>query len=265
MPFDFRRFVRGDVDKQEVVDGLQEHYGPEELRIEAIDGDNWLSVPLVVNEEYFVKVITPQNALAHSLFTGTRNLGTRVAGGDPLFRSYDSPGEMAWHEFRSAREMDRAGVPSPTPLEVLPAGRNALLVLEYLPDFEPLSTHNATEDVLADMFRNLRRLHDAGLAHGDMSPDNVLLVDGDVHFIDATRIREGKETDAVAYDLASALGAAAAVTDEETAVRIASRHYEQREFRHALDFLVVARLRPGIKDRFSVRQLRKKINQETRP
>lgn len=257
--------VRGDVDTREVEGCLRDRYGFDDIEVEPVDGGNWLSVPLVVNREYFVKVITPQNALAHSLFTGTRNLGTWLSGGETLFETYDSPLEMARHEFRSARSMGEAGVPSPEPVEVLPAGDNALLVVEYLPDFEALSAAEPPQDALEDLFHYLRVLHGEGLAHGDMSPENVLLVDGDIHFIDATRVREGMEVEAVAYDLACALGTVSSVVDEETAVEAASTEYGSREFRRALDFLVVARLRPGIRQRFSVRQLRNNIRSEVLP
>ncbi|MEF8888030.1 MAG: protein kinase family protein, partial [Haloarculaceae archaeon] len=42
--------------------------------VRPLEADNWLSTPCVVNERYFLKVITGQNSLVHTLLTVGRNL-----------------------------------------------------------------------------------------------------------------------------------------------------------------------------------------------
>ncbi len=80
-------------------------------------------------------------------------------------------------------------------------------------------------------------------------------------FIDSTQIMEERKSDAVAYDLACAIGALSVALGESDTVEIANRYYSGDELRHARDFLMIARLRPGIKQRFSVLKLRKEISE----
>ncbi|MFW5928881.1 MAG: RIO1 family regulatory kinase/ATPase [Halobacteriota archaeon] len=256
-----RSFLRGDssVDVDAVGRAMARRYDLEEVDIEPLEGDNWLSVPLVVNDSYFVKVVSPQNTATHSVFTALRNLGARMWGSGPLFESFTSPGEMAEHEMAAARRMRRAGVPAPEPLDVVELDDVALLVFEYIDDFEPLSQVDLTDELVDLVFENLHRLHDSDLAHGDLSLENVLVVDGSIYFIDATRLSPGERDDAVAYDLACALGALSSRRDADDVVEAARRHYSDDELVSARDYLVVVRLRPGIEDGFSLRELRTAI------
>jgi len=257
----FRSFVRGDssVDLEAVEKALREECGIEEVELSAVDGSNWLSVPLVANDEFFVKVVTSQNTLAHSFFTTFRNLGIRVSGKGPFFETYDSPAEMARHEFEAAERMREIGVRSPRPIDVVEADENALLLFEYLEGFETLSEVEVDAETMREVFALLRRLHDNGLAHGDFSLENVLVVDGEVYFIDSTNVSEEGHDDAVAYDLACALGAFSSRVPPSEVVEAASEFFDGDDLRRAADFLVVVRLRPGIEEGFSVREIRRAV------
>lgn len=257
----FKSFLRGDssVETSEVEEALAERYDLDDVEVSSVDGDNWLSVPLVVNDEYFVKVVTPQNAYTHSFFTLARNIGARVSGTVPFFESYDSPQEMAEHELRAARRMRKAGVDAPEPLDVVPVDGTALLVFEYLEGFETLSDVEVDIELAEQVFDSLRTLHDNGLAHGDLSLENVLLVDDEVYFIDATNLREGSRDDAVSYDLACAIGALSCRLPPSEVVEAAFERYGQEDVVHAADFLVVVRLRPGIPEEFDVQEVRDAI------
>ena len=67
----FRSMVRGDssVDPDDIGRTLRDECGFGDADVSALEGENWLSVPLVVNDELFVKVVTEQNTWTHSLFT----------------------------------------------------------------------------------------------------------------------------------------------------------------------------------------------------
>ncbi len=259
----FRSFVRGDssVDLEAVEKALREECGIEEVELSTVDGENWLSVPLVVNDEFFVKVVTSQNKLAHSIFTTVRNLGVRVSGKGGFFEGYDSPAEMARHEFEAAERMREIGVRSPRPVDVVNVGEEALLLFEYLEGFETLSEVEPDTEVVREVFGLLRRLHENGLAHGDFSLENVLVVDGEVYFIDSTNVSKEGHEDAVAYDLACALGAFSSRVPPEEVVEAASELFDSSDLRHATDFLMFARLRPGIEEGFSVREIRRAVEE----
>lgn len=261
----FRSYVRGDadVDTGSVRRRLVSHDGfedPDDVVLTPLETGNWLSTPYVVNDEYFVKVITRRNTLTHALFTGMRNLGTRVSGGGSFFETFDSPVEMARHELESTRRMRELGVPAPEPLEVIEGPDDAMIVYEYLEGYVPLGETELDDAMLDEVFEHLRTLHDHGMAHGDFSLANVLVVDGVPHFIDTTSVREDRIDDAVAYDLACAMGAMAAKRDAETVVAAAAERYEKQALEHSLDFMLVARLRPGIEQGFSLIGLRRAIH-----
>ncbi len=260
----FRRFVRGDssVDLDAVEKTLREDCGMSEVELSTLDGENWLSVPLVANDEYFVKVVTSQNTLTHSLFTTMRNLGVRFSGNGPFFETFDSPAEMARHEFDAAERMREIGIRSPQPIDVVETDEeSALILFEYLEGFETLSETEIDEDTMREVFRLLKHLHDNGLAHGDFSLENVLVVDDEIYFIDSTNISEDGHDDAVAYDLACALGAFSSRVQPEEVVEAATEFFDTDDLRHAADFLVVVRLRPGIEDGFSVREIRRAVEE----
>lgn len=261
----FRKYVRGDggVEPATVARRIATHTdttSQEDLEVTRLQAGNWLSVPYVVDDEYFCKVITPQNTRTHSFFTGLRNLGSRMSGGGPFFERHGSPVEMAHHEFRSTQRMRAIGVPAPEPLDVIEGDDRAFLLFEYLDGYEPMSETALTDEIVDTTVGYLRRLHDEGMAHGDFSLENVLVVDDEPHFIDATRVDDDGLEDAVAYDLACVLGALATRMDVEDAVTAVAEHYTVSELQHAIDFLVVARLRPGIERRFSVLDIRRAID-----
>lgn len=259
----FRSFVRGDssVDLDAVEESLRDDCGIEEVELSTLDGENWLSVPLVANDEFFVKVLTSQNTLTHSLFTTMRNLGARFSGNGPFFETYDSPLDMARHEFEAAKRMREIGVRAPRPVDVVEADERALILFEYLDGFETLSEVEIDDDTMREVFGLLRRLHDNGLAHGDFSLENVLVVDDEIYFIDSTSISEDGHDDAVAYDLACALGAFSSRVPPEEVVESASEFFDADDLRHATDFLVVVRLRPGIEEGFSIREIRNAVEE----
>jgi RIO-like serine/threonine protein kinase len=213
----------------------------------------------VVNDELFVKVVTEQNTWTHSLFTTARNLGARFSGNGPFFEAFDSPAEMARHGFESARRMREAGVRAPEPVDVVEGDDEALLLFEYLDGFETLSDAALDDATVREVFDMLRRLHDNGLAHGDFSLENVLLVDGDVYFIDSTSVANDGHDDAVAYDLACSLGAFSSRLRPNDVVALTSEFFDADDLRRALDFLAVVRLRPGIEESFSVLELRRAV------
>jgi tRNA A-37 threonylcarbamoyl transferase component Bud32 len=67
--------------------------------------------------------------------------------------------------------------------EVIP-GREYLLVTEFIPDAVEVLEAAADEEVLDDALRQVRRMWDAGVAHRDVKPSNVLVRDRQVYLVD---------------------------------------------------------------------------------
>jgi serine/threonine protein kinase len=244
-----RRLVRGQV-SWETLEGvareLEERYDRPAVRVAFIEADNWLSTPMVVDDEWFVKVISDQHSLVHALLTAGRNLGTFTSGGEGFFDHFSTPYEMAEHELEATIRMREIGVNVPAPVEAFEYDDHGVLVLEYLPDFRTLDDLDPpeAEAVAPTLFENLARMHEAGLAHGDLRAENVLLSGGDLYFIDATNVDPGAIEGARAYDLARALAALEPVVGARAAVEAALSAYTPAELLHAEDFLAFVQLRP---------------------
>jgi len=105
---ELRRLVRGRVDWpdiERVVRELADRYDRDEMRVRFLDADNWLSTPMVIDDDLFVKVITRQNTIVHALFTTGRNLGVFSAGTEGFFERYETPYEMALHELEATQKV----------------------------------------------------------------------------------------------------------------------------------------------------------------
>ncbi|WP_101297832.1 RIO1 family regulatory kinase/ATPase domain-containing protein [Halegenticoccus soli] len=246
---ELRRLVRGRIEwprLEAVVRELAERYGREGVHVEFLDADNWLSTPMVIDREWFVKVITRQNSLVHALFTTGRNLGAFSSGREGFFEHFGTPFDMAKHELEATRRMREIGVNAPEPVEALEVDGLGVLVLEYLPDYRSLDELDRSEEraVAPALFADLRRLHDNGLAHGDLRAENVLILDGEIYFIDATNVRRDGRDDARSYDLACALAALEPLIGATATIDAALSAYSVEDLLSALEFLDFVNIRP---------------------
>lgn len=250
----FRRFLRASVPQsrlEAVAAEVARRYDEEFSSLECLEADNWLSVPCVVNDRWFVKVIADQHTIVHGLLTTGRNIGAFSSGTEGFFERFSTPVEMAEHELSATRRMREIGVSAPEPIEAFEHDGLGVLVLEYLPRFRALDELPPEEvrRFAPDLFANLSRMHAAGLAHGDLRAENVLVApdaggEETLFFIDATRVREGAIEDATAYDLACALASLEPHVGAREAVAAACTQYGTDELLAARRFLDFVNMRP---------------------
>ncbi len=246
---EFRRLVRGRVDwpdLERVARELAERYDRDGMRVRFLEADNWLSTPMVVDDDLFVKVITKQNTLVHTLFTTGRNLGAFSAGTEGFFERYETPYEMARHELEATERMREIGVNAPRPIEALEIGGFGVVVLEYLPEFRTLGDLDPERAaaLAPELFATLRTVHDAGLAHGDLRAENVLILGDELYFIDATNVNDDARDGARSYDLASAMAALEPLIGAAATLDAALVHYDAADLLAARDFLDFVAIRP---------------------
>ena len=245
----FRRLLRGTipwVQLEEVARAVLDRYGEDSGRVRFLEADNWLSTPMVVEDRWFVKVITPQNSLVHALLTTGRNIGAFSSGTAGFFEHFGTPYEMAEHELAATERMRELGVNAPEPLEAFEYDGMGVVVLEYLPEFRTLDdlTSETVDGLAPTVFEFLHRMHEDGLAHGDFRSENVLVAGDDLYFIDATSVRDAAIADARAYDLACALGALEPLIGAHAAVDAAREPYTAAELLAAEEFLDFVNIRP---------------------
>jgi hypothetical protein len=244
-----RQLVRGTIPwttLEEVGHELAHRYDRDPVRIEFLEAENWLSTPLVVDEEWFVKVISERNAFVHAVLTGARNLGAFSSGTEGFFEHFEDPGEMAHHELEATKQIRAVDVKAPEPIEAFEVGSVGVVVFDYLDGFRPLKecSPEEIESLLPDLFDSISKMHRNDLAHGDLRGENVLVQNGDVFFIDATAVRSGAISQARAYDLASALGTLEPHVGAAGAVRAAVNQYGIDVVLDAVDFLDFVNIRP---------------------
>ncbi|HKL28133.1 MAG TPA: RIO1 family regulatory kinase/ATPase [Natrialbaceae archaeon] len=245
-----RDVVRGRIEwprLEAVVRELARRYDREEVRVEFLEADNWLSTPCSVDDEWFVKVISPQNSVVHALFTTGRNLGAFSSGTLGFFEHVGSPIELAERELAATERMRGVGVNAPEPIEAFEVEGLGVLVLEYLDGFR---TFEDVDDETVGRFapsliESLARLHDNHLVHGDLRGENVLLHDDELFFVDATTVKEGEGIDdARAYDLACALATLEPHIGARRTVATARERYSIDDLLAAREFLDFVNLRP---------------------
>ena len=244
-----RQLLRGTLDWNRLEGVAREiaiRYDRPVVRMTFLDADNWLSTPCVVDEDWFVKIISPRNAFVHALFTGARNLGAVTAGGEGFFERAAGPVEMARHELEATRRMQEIGVNAPEPIEAFEVNGLGVVVIEYLEDFTTLDAlpADAVESYAVELFDALSTMHANDLAHGDLREENVLVHDDQLFFIDATNVDEERIDDARAYDVACALGALEPHIGASAAVSAAAQFYPESDLWEVADFLPFVNLRP---------------------
>lgn len=246
---ELRRLVRGRVKwprLEAVVRTLANQYDRDVVHVRFLDADNWLSTPMVIDDEWFVKVISKQNSFVHALFTTGRNLGAFSSGTEGFFEHFGTPYQMARHELEATQRMRKIGVNAPKPVEALEVDGLGVLVLEYIPDFHTLDELDRDREaaLAPELFASLRRLHDNGLAHGDLRAENVIIRGDELYFIDVTSVSAGGAEDARSYDLACALAALEPLIGARRSVDAALSAYSSTDLLAALEFLDFVNIRP---------------------
>jgi tRNA A-37 threonylcarbamoyl transferase component Bud32 len=131
--------------------------------------------------------------------------------------------------------MQRAGLPSPAPfgfVELTPE-REYLLVTEFYEGTVELGEAQVDDQVIDDGLRIVRRLWDAGLAHRDVKPANLLVRDGRLLLIDVAFVEARPSPWRQAVDLANMM------------LCVALRSSAERVYRRALQYFTVEEITEG--------------------
>jgi len=246
---DIRQLARGTVAwerLERVARTLAIRYDRDVVRVEFLDANNWLSTPCVLDDEWFVKIVTAQNTRVHSLLTAGRNAGAITSGSGGFFDRFETPLQMVEHEYDATVRIRELGCHAPRPIEAFEANGLGVLVLEYLPMFETIDelSPETVRRLAPQLFEMLSKIHESGLAHGDIRAENLLWHDETLYFIDATSVQEGRYSETRGYDLACALAVLEPRIGAREAVSMAAEHYSGEDLLTAREFLDFIRLRP---------------------
>jgi membrane-associated phospholipid phosphatase/tRNA A-37 threonylcarbamoyl transferase component Bud32 len=149
--------------------------------------------------------------------------------------SFGTVRRLVQYEDYMLRVMRDAKLPTPRPfgfVEITPE-REYVLVTDFVPQAKELLDADVTDDVIDQSVALIRRLWDAGVAHRDVKPSNLLVARGKVHLIDVAfgEVRPSPWRQAV--DLANMMLVLALRTDSERVYRAALRHFTPNEISEA--------------------------------
>jgi tRNA A-37 threonylcarbamoyl transferase component Bud32 len=135
------------------------------------------------------------------------------------------------YEDHMLRVMGAAGLPTPRPygiVEITP-DREYLIVTEFIEGATHATESDVTDEVIDDALRAVRTMWDAGLAHRDIKPGNLLVRDGRVLLIDVAFAAVRPTPWRQAVDLANMMLTLALCTSAERVYERALRVFTPEE------------------------------------
>ena len=150
-------------------------------------------------------------------------------------KAFNTVGRLVQQEDYALRLLRDAGLPTPAPhgvVELTPE-REYLLVTEFFDGATELGEAEVDQGVIDDGLGIIRRLWDAGLAHRDVKPANLLVRDGRMLLIDVAFVQAHPSPWRQAVDLANMMLCLALRTSPELVYQRALRQFSVEEVTEA--------------------------------
>ena len=210
------------------------------VRIEGMDRDGR---PV----RYFGKILGGSDNMTARTIQLFKNLYLHMNSMAPMFRITESPEELAKNQYEMMKAINHLGIPTATPRGVYPLRAKLwLLVADFL-DARPIGDlPELTDEHLDTVFGYLRTMHDNGIYHGDIKPDNLMFGDK-IYIVDVGNfLNEAPPEQKLAYDLASQIASFLEYRQAANIVEIARKYYPCEEMMDAAKYLDMIQRRPDI-------------------
>jgi uncharacterized membrane protein YbhN (UPF0104 family)/tRNA A-37 threonylcarbamoyl transferase component Bud32 len=157
--------------------------------------------------------------------------------------------EQVEHEALATLLAAQAGVGAPAVVTAaLGDGGDAIIVTRG-PDLVPLENQSDVGDeVLEALWREVAKLHAAGISHGRLNASNVVLVDGDPVVVDFAAATLGAPRSAIDIDVAELLVACTVLVGPDRALAAASKGVGNDAVAGSLPYLQRGALTPHVRD-----------------
>jgi uncharacterized membrane protein YbhN (UPF0104 family)/tRNA A-37 threonylcarbamoyl transferase component Bud32 len=159
--------------------------------------------------------------------------------------------EQVEHEALTTLMAAKAGVRVPDVVAVGLGPEDDALLVTHQPDLEPLELSNSDQvsnATLEDVWRQVARLHAAGISHGRLNLSNVLVVDDRPMLIDLSAATVGAPQLQLDIDVAELLVACTVLVGAERALSKAVEAGWGDAIAHVLPYLQPAALTPHLRD-----------------
>jgi len=159
--------------------------------------------------------------------------------------------EQVEHEAVATLMAAQAGVSVPEVVTVGLSPEDDAVLAVRQPDVEPLestSPDQVGDDLLEDVWRQVERLHVAGISHGRLNASNILIADGRPMLVDLAAATLGAPAASLDMDTAELLVACTVLVGPERALDRAIAAGLTEAIGHALPYLQRAALTPHLRD-----------------
>jgi tRNA A-37 threonylcarbamoyl transferase component Bud32 len=249
-----REFFRGILHGVRLI--MAEQYKLKEVSIRPVGAaGSRLSVPVRITglnegeEEicYFGKIIGNSEMITERTIQLFKNLYLATSDMEPMFGAIQTPEEMAKYQYRMLQSIYDLGIPTAKPLGYHSIdGTFYLLVAEFLYAKPISSVKEVNPEILEIVFGYLSRMHQKGIYHGDIKPENIMIGDR-IYIIDVGNLSETASPDLKqAYDLACQIASFVGCCQLESIVRTARKYYSRADLKTAAEFLDLVQKRPDI-------------------
>ena len=148
---------------------------------------------------------------------------------------FDSVRRFVEYEDYTLRLLQDVGLPSPKAygvVEITPE-REYMIVMEFFEGAVEIGDADVDDSVIDQGMRLVRRLWDAGLAHRDVKPANLMVQAGELKVIDVFFVQIRPSPWRQAVDLANMMLVLGLRSDAERVYRIALRYFTEDEIAEA--------------------------------
>jgi hypothetical protein len=149
--------------------------------------------------------------------------------------SFQTVRRFVEYEDYTLRLMQDMDLPVPAAygiVEITPE-REYLIVMEFFDGAVEISEADVDDGIIDEGLRLIRKLWDAGLAHRDIKPGNLMVRDGTVLLVDAFFVQVRPSPWRQAVDLGNMMLVLAVGSDPERVYRLALRYFTPREIAEA--------------------------------
>lgn len=242
-------------------------FGLSRIKIRLAGGSYWLSIPCVVegrkggkNVKYMAKIINDLSAVKHRYMTVLRNLGVVAAAGDLRFDEYEDAKEMAYFERYCLTRLREEGVDAPAVAGMFRLNEDDYMLVTEFIEGRPLSEVSLDDDMIGQVFRDIRTMHANGFVHGDIKLDNFLASQGRIYVVDCLKVGYSALKVAESFDTICALCAMSQKAPVARVMALARARFSEEELLQAGRLLDIAVSKVDIKlPEEKVRELRRAL------